>query len=393
MGRGRTIIHNYLDSPDTLAAIVALRSMGASIDIQGSSLEIDGLKGKIEQIDDVIHVGNSGILLRFLTALGSLSAQTFVITGDHSIRHHRPMSPLLEGLSQLGVSCQSMRNNGFAPVIIQGPLQSGKAYLNGEDSQPVSALLIASAFARGPIELSVQNPGEKPWVSLTLDWLKKLGISCQNHDFTSYRLEGNAHYEGFEYTVPGDFSSAAFPIGAALITQSALTLNNIDMEDVQGDKEIISVFQKMGAKFDYDQMKKKLHVKRGNNLKGIKVDINDFIDAIPLLSVVACFADGETRITNGSNARHKECDRLKCMTLELSKMGADICETEDGLKIRKSQLQGADVHSHQDHRMAMSLAVAGLGARGTTNISSVECVSKTFSHFLSDFQALGAEIV
>lgn len=392
MGRGRTVVHNYLPSTDTHSMIEACRILGASIDVTPEKINIQGMNGKIKHAHDVINAGNSGIVLRFCSAIGALAQHPVVITGDHSIRYNRPMFPLIEGLSQLGVSATSMRGDGFAPIIIRGPIKTGTATLNGEDSQPVSALLIASAFVEGPAEINVRNPGEKPWINLTLDWFKRLGIPYMNHNFERYQLKGHAQYDGFEYTVPSDLSTAAFPIAAALMTGSELLLRNIDMHDVQGDKELIAVFQKMGAQIDIDDTHKTLHVKKGSKLSGITVDINDFVDAITILAVVACVAEGETLIQNASIARHKECNRIRCITEELKKMGADITETNDGLIIRKSSLKGANLHSHNDHRMAMSLTVAALAATGESAITSTECVSKTFPAFLQEFNKIGARI-
>lgn len=392
LGKGRSIIHYPLPSTDTQAMIDACRLLGATLDVSFEKIVIEGVNGKINYAEDVINAGNSGIVLRFCAAVGALAKNPIVITGDHSIRRQRPMKPLLDGLSQLGVSAKSMRGDDYAPVIIQGPIQPGKAVIPGEDSQPVSALLIASAFAEGPIELVVRNPGEKPWISLTLDWFDRLGIPYENRAFEHYLIPGNIQYEGFAYTVPGDFSSAAFPIAAALVTGSELTLKNIDMHDSQGDKELIAIFQKMGGVIEIDEDRKTLHVKKGKPLKGMKVDINNFVDAITILAVVACFAEGETLIHNAAIAKQKECNRIRSIASELKKMGAEITETDDGLRIRKSSLKGAQVDSYNDHRMAMSLTVAALGAEGETLVSPTECVSKTFPSFMRDFNALGANI-
>ena len=392
LAKGKTVIHNYLASTDTAAMIEASRLLGAKVEVFNSHLEIKGTNGRVTCTEDVINAANSGIVLRFCAAVGALAGHPVVITGDHSIRHHRPMQPLLDGLCQLGASAKTMRGDGFAPVIIQGPIKPGIAVIDGADSQPVSALLIAGAFVDGTIELQVRNPGEKAWVALTLDWLKRLGIACENQDFTHYRLFGNARYDGFEYTVPGDFSSAAFPIAAALVTQSELAIKNIDVRDVQGDKELIGVFQQMGANIEIDERNKCLYVRTGNPLHGVSIDINNFVDAVTILAVVACFAEGETHIKNAAVARQKECDRIQCMAAELRKMGAWVNETADGLIVKKSSLTGAKLDSYQDHRMAMSLAVAAMGAQGKTAIAPVECVAKTFPSFVCDFQALGANI-
>ena len=145
MAKGKSSIHKYLHSPDTDAMIEACRLFGAKIEVYPSSLNIEGLDGQISHAEDIINAGNSGIVLRFCTALGALASRPVVITGDYSIRHQRPMKELLSGLNQLGVSATSMRGDGYAPVIIQGPLKQGHAVIQGSDSQPVSALLIAAA--------------------------------------------------------------------------------------------------------------------------------------------------------------------------------------------------------------------------------------------------------
>lgn len=390
MGNGKTVITNYLDSQDTHAMIAACRTFGADIHAANEKIEINGLNGQIHAAEDVINAGNSGIVLRFCSALGALSKNCVVVTGDHSIRHQRPMKPLLEGLSQLGVSAKSMRGDHYAPVIIQGPIKSGKAVIDGEDSQPVSALLIASAFAQGPVELHVRNAGEKPWAALTLHWFEMLGITYSHQEYSVYNILGQSRFNGFRYRVPGDFSSAAFPIAAALVTQSELTLQNVDMDDLQGDKELIAVFKRMGAHIDIDEKNKVLHVKKGGSLSGISVDLNDFVDAITILAVVACYAEGETHIYNAAVAKQKECNRVHCIATELKKMGADIMETEDGLKIRGSKLKGALLHSYRDHRMVMSLSVAALGAEGESVIEDIGCVAKTFPAFAENFSMIGA---
>lgn len=392
LANGKSVITHYLHSTDTHSMIDACRLFGASIDIFPDRLEIQGLNGTIRFAEDVIHAGNSGIVLRFCTAVGALSSHPIVVTGDHSIRHLRPIKPLLDGLSQLGASTSSLRGDHMAPVIVQGPIRSGLARISGEDSQPVSALLIAAAFAEGPFQIEVTNPGEKPWVALTLDWFDRLGILYTNENFERYHIPGYSRYEGFEYCVPGDLSSAAFPIAAALITQSDLIVNNVDLHDSQGDKELIAIFKRMGADITFDEKQKKLHVKGGKTLSGITVDINPCVDAITILAVVGCFASGATEIRNGAIARQKECNRIASIVQELKKMGADIAELDDGLIVKQSSLKGADLHSHNDHRMAMSLAVAALGAHGETTISPVACVSKTFPTFLTDFAGLGAAI-
>ncbi|WP_420420603.1 3-phosphoshikimate 1-carboxyvinyltransferase [Simkania sp.] len=392
MGKGKTTVRKYLQSPDAVAMIEAIKNFGASVDMFPDRLEIEGVAGKMQPADDVVSSGNSGQVLRFIGALAALLPTYTILTGDHSIRHNRPVKPLLEGLQSLGVFAESMRLDGFAPILIKGPCKGGRATLEGQDSQPVSGLLVASSFAEGPTEIEVRNPGEKPWIDLTLHWFDILNLPYQNNDYTFYHIPGGGGYDGFDYTVPGDFSSLAFPVAAALITDSDVAIENVDMDDVQGDKKIIEVLIEMGAKIEIDKEKRTLHIKKGSKLKGMKMDINDYIDAITILAVVGCYADGTTEIQNAAIARSKECDRIHAIATELKKMGADIEEKEDGLVVRTSTLQGAAVESYHDHRMVMSLSVAALGAKGETQVMGVECVSKTYPTFAEHFQLLGANL-
>ncbi len=392
LARGVSKIHRYLHSPDITAMVKAIRLLGSVVDVSKDLILVDGTGGKMQPAEDVIDCGNAGQVFRFLGALSALLPSYTVLTGDASIRHNRPILPLLDGLTQLGALAVSSRGDGFAPIIVRGPLKKDKAVISGVDSQPVSGLLIAGAFAPHPIELQVENPGEKPWVALTLSWFERLKIPYANERFERYAMQGNAKLERFDYTVPGDFSSAAFPIAAALVTDSEITLHSLDMDDIQGDKAIIPILQQMGARFQIDPDRKTVQVKKGSHLKGMRIDCNAFIDALPILAVIGCFAEGETEIVNASNARNKESDRIHCMAVELKKMGADIEERQDGLLIRRSKLRGQLLQGHSDHRIVLSLAVASLGAHLESSIEGVEAAAKTYPTFLEDFQSIGAEI-
>ena len=199
-----------------------------------------------------------------------------------------------------------------------------------------------------------------------LESLDRLQIGYIRKDYTHFTLFGSAAYAGFEYTVPADFSSAAFPLVAALITGSELILDNLDFTDAQGDKKLISVLQTMGANIEIEE--KCVRVKK-SKLHGCCIDVNDFVDAIAVLSVVACFAEGTTEILGGAVARYKESDRIAAISTELKKMGAKIEERADGLIITGARLQGAKLFSHHDHRIALSLAVAALGAKGVQRLN------------------------
>jgi 3-phosphoshikimate 1-carboxyvinyltransferase len=390
LARGRSVIENLLPSPDVEAMLVACQMLGASVEKYGDRVEVVGKK--IHSAEDVIQAGNSGLILRLIGAVSALGERPIVITGDYSIRHVRPVTPLLEALNQLGVQAFSLRGDGGAPILVKGPLQGGSAILSGEDSQPVSGLLIASAFAPGPIEIFVTRPGEKPWIDLTLSWLKRFGIPYTAQDYTYYKLEGNAAIEPFSYTVPVDFSSLSYPLLGAILTGSEVKFENLDFSDPQGDKKVIEHLQKMGAEIEVDHVNKSLYVKKGAALQGISVDVNDCIDATPLLAVAGCFAEGKTELKGAGIARKKECDRIGCIVQELKKMGAKIEEHPEGLTIYRSPLKGAEVLSHADHRIALSLAIAGLKAKGETVIRGVDCAIKSYPLFCEQLQRSGGDL-
>lgn len=386
LGQGTSRIENLLDSPDCVAMQDALLQFGAKMRKEGSTLEVEG---NFRPSSDIIDAGNSGQVLRFLGAISALLPSYTTITGDASIRTRRPIKPLLGALRQLGALAESARGDGYAPITVRGPLRGGRCKLDGTDSQPVSALLMATSFLDNPSEIFVENKGETPWIDLTLDWLRRMGAVVENKNYEHYRVKGGLSYSGFSYTVPGDFSTAAFPIAAALITKSKLEIEGLDPSDVQGDKELIEILKKMGARIFWDG---NTLVVEPSTLQGLYIDINACIDALPILAVVGCFAEGETTLYNGTISRQKESDRISTMCMELKKMGANIEEHPDGLTMKTSKLKGAVLEGHRDHRIALALCVAALGASDPTTLCNPNCAAKTYPTFVRDFSKIGALI-
>ncbi|NDD58272.1 MAG: 3-phosphoshikimate 1-carboxyvinyltransferase [Chlamydiae bacterium] len=391
MGRGYSDIYHYLDSPDTDAMIEAIQLLGAKVARTKEHIQILGTSGKLISPSKVIEAGNSGQVLRFIGALLPHTEEGGIITGDASICSLRPSRPLMEGLSGLGATCTYYQKEGFAPFHLKGPWINSTTTLCGIDSQPVSALLISGSFLPYPSTIRVRNPGETPWIDLTLWWMERLGVSFTRKGYEEYHLAGKARYDGFKISIPGDFSSAAFGIAASIITHQPLLLRGLDRHDVQGDKILIEILKKMGADIQWID-EHTLAVKNSTNLQGGQIDINSCIDALPILSVIGCFAKGSTHILNGKIARNKESDRISCIVSELRKMGALIDEREDGLTIHHSPLTGACVNSHKDHRIALSLAIASMGAKGRSCIQDTECINKTYKEFVNHFKALGCSI-
>lgn len=391
LAHGTSTIYKRLNSPDIHHTIKACRMFGANIEERGEDLVIVGTGGVFHSPKEPMDSGNSGQILRFIGALAALSSQETILTGDDSIQTRRPVKPMLEALKQLGAKAVSLKGNDLAPIKIQGPAKPGHTSLIGHDSQPVSGMILLAAFLEGVTDIKVSEPGEKPWIDLTLYWLDKLKVAYENHHYEHYKIYGRRDIHAFSYQVAADFSSAAYPMAAALLSRSSVVLSNMDMQDPQGDKKIIEAYRAMGASITYDSRKRRLSVEPSSNpLKGAELDINDYIDAITILSVVGSFAKGETHIKNAAIARKKESDRIKCIAHELKKMGAHIHEKPDGLIISQSNLHGASLDSHHDHRMAMSLIIAALHAKGKSCVHNIDCIAKSYPTFIEDMRKLGA---
>jgi 3-phosphoshikimate 1-carboxyvinyltransferase len=373
-------------SDDARSAVKGAREMGAQIDL-GENWTIIGTGGKPIQSCKFIDVGNSGTSLRILTALCSLGTNPVTFDGDKSIRQ-RPMLPLLSSLEKLGVRVIESAD-GKCPFTLQGPINGGLTTVNGISSQFLTALLIACPLAPHDTEITVENLHERPYVEITLDWLRKLDIHFEQRGLDWFRIFGKQQYRAFERQIPADFSSATFPLCAAAITNSDILIRGLDFNDHQGDKAVFGYFEKMGL--DIRQLHDGVRV-RGGRLKGIDIDMNSTPDALPAMAVAACFAEGTTRLLNVPQARLKECDRISASARELQKMGAKLEELEDGLVIHHSRLEGCDVHGYDDHRMVMSLAIAGLAARGITVVDTAESAGVTYPTFVTDMQKIGAKL-
>jgi len=297
----------------------------------------------------------------------------------------RPAGNLLRSLEDLGATVKSS-SGGRAPFTVRGPLRGGKTSIECPTSQYLSALLLAAPLIRGSAtEIFVPLLNEEPYVEITLGWLESQGIKMQRDGLRHFVIPGGQAYRAFQKTVPGDFSSATFFFCAAAISGGPVCLSGLDQTDAQGDKAVVGILKNMGCTV---KTSGKSITLTGGHLAGRDIDMNAIPDALPALAVVACFAEGKTRLLNVPQARLKETDRIAVMTLELSKMGARIRELPDGLEIEgrgkqegEPALKGCRVSGHGDHRVVMALAVAGLGALGPTEIETAEAAAITFPGF------------
>ena len=357
--------------------------------IREDELKIEGVSGSLKTPEDVINVLNSGTTLRLFSAISSLT-EGAVLTGDASIRS-RPNGPLLRALSQLGARAISIRKNDRAPLVIEGKMKGGVASLEGGvSSQFLSAILVAAPLAEGDTRVEIQGElKSRPYAEITVDMMKDAGVKVRT-DRNSFEVQGGQEYKLKGYTVPGDFSSASYPLAAAAITGSEAAVKGI-LPSIQGDSAIIDILRRMGAEISWDKEKGILKCK-GHELNGIDVDASLTPDLVPTIAVLGALAKGRTVVFNAEHVRHKETDRLKAMASELSKMGADIKERPDGLVIEGGKLHGAEVTGYDDHRLVMALTVAGMAAEGTTRIDTAETVDVSYPGFFQAMESMGARV-
>jgi len=389
---GRLVLLNPLEAADTLSAVRCVEALGAKVERSSTSWTIEGIGGRLPSDPKTLDVGNSGTTLGNLIGVCATGNAPITLDGDESIRT-RPFAPLLRSLEQFGAVVEESGPNGTPPITIHGPLHGGRATVDGTTSIYLTPLLVSCPLAEGPSTLHINGElNEKGYVRMTLDWLRGCGISVEAEpDLSTFEIRGGQKYRPVERSIPADFSSAAFPACAAVLAgRGDVVLHGLDFADTQGDKVLFDFLSRMGASFDITGSRLTIHPT--STLRGIRIDLSDAPDALPILAVVGCMAEGETVLENVAMARIKETDRIAVMREELAKMGADIEEMPDGLIVRKSDLHGTTVDGHNDHRVVMALAVAGLMADGTTRIDSAESVQITYPTFVSSMRNLGAQM-
>jgi len=397
LANGISYVRNPKLSGDWHEAVKAMSMYGAKIEeIDKQVFRVEGVGGDLQTPADVINVNNSGTMLFFISGVAAACPGWSVITGDESIRTLRKVSKnLFEPFQELDVGIISTKNDGMAPLIIKGKVNGGVAHMDGVGCQPVFSVLIAAAFSKKPVEVFARNPGERAYIDLLLYWFRKVGLQYENVDnkHEHYTFPGNKPPQAFDAEIPFEWSAPAYPLLAAILTPaSEITVRGMNWEDPYGDKQVISVLQDMGADITIDGNSL---TARTSKLHGIEIDMNNLPDQVPTIAVAACFAKGKTVIKNAITARWKECDRIAAVCKELSKMGANVIETEDGLVIDQDgtwKLKAAHLDGYYDHRMVLALAIAGMQVEGETLISDAEMVEKSFENFIPDMIKVGANL-
>ncbi|WP_400259756.1 3-phosphoshikimate 1-carboxyvinyltransferase [Candidatus Methanomassiliicoccus intestinalis] len=383
LAKGTSKINGALLSRDTRATMQAMEAFGATVKEENGVLTIRG--GRLKAPMTAIDCMNSGTTLRLCCGVASLLDKNVTFTGDESLKG-RPMKPLFSAFAEMGVYCAATPQ-GF---IIRGPNNGRWAHIKGDiSSQFISSLLISSALKPRDTDIVLTSPLiSKPYIAITQTMMAQFGVKC-NEMKDGYRVMGGQSYRPRDYTVPGDYSSAAFALGAAALA-GKVTISGLDPQDVQGDRAIISFLQEFGAEVTINGNEV---IVQQSELKGIKADIGDCPDLFPILAVIATQAEGETVLYNAAHLKHKESDRIAAVVTFLKNMGAEIEEKDDGCLIKgKCKLTGCTINPSGDHRILMAAAVAALVAEGKTIINDGDCYDVSYPAFLKDFKDIGADV-
>jgi len=389
-------VRSPLVSADTKATMRAVEAYSGTVDRSDeSAIDVTGFDGRPETPDTVIDCANSGTTMRLVTATAALQDELTVLTGDDSLRS-RPQGPLLDAIGQLDGRAESTRANGRAPLVVGGGIDGGSVAIPGDvSSQYITALLMAGAVTDEGIDVELTTElKSSPYVDITLQVLSDFGVTAER-TADGFSVEGGQTYgpEDGEYHVPGDFSSISYLLAmGALAAPDGMVVTSA-VPSAQGDTAIVDILDRMGAELEWNREFADITVRR-SDLSGIEVGVEDTPDLLPTIATLGAAADGVTRITNAEHVRYKETDRVSAMAEELAKMGATVEEHQDELVVygEDSELQGATVDGRADHRIIMSLAVAGLVADGETTVTGAEHVDVSFPNFFDQLESLGASV-
>ena len=386
--RSRFTLKNPLMSDDTRATLDALQLMGAAIDAHPAYIRVslDELRAPEEPID----ARNSGTTMRLMTGLAALLPETTTLTGDASLSR-RPMGPLMDALTQLGASCMYIARPGRPPLRIKGPITKEAATVKGDvSSQFVSSLLIACTQKETYTKLITDGAiASRPYVDITLDMLERFGARVTETE-SGFEIPGEQSLVRESYAVPGDFSSAAFLLAAGAITGGRVAVRQLDEESPQGDKAILDLLKRFGAKVSVQSHTATVS---GGRLRGIAVDVRDTPDLFPVLAVIGAVSEGKTVLKGGENLRAKESDRIASTTQFLQDMGASILPKDDGCEIRGvPKLHGARIDTQGDHRILMAATIAALVSTTETVIEDDESYRISYPDFVRDLHQLGCRV-
>ena len=392
LAEGESRVRNPLPGIDSFSIVHMMQALGAKIDTsRREEWVFEGVASRPQVPGYVLDAGNSGTGYYMITAVSALIDGYSVVSGDHQICY-RPAQPLIDALNDLGAKVFSTRNSGTAPLVVRGPLQGGRTSLPGINSQWLTPLLIAGPLTPKGVTVLEKDLVERPYVNMTMAWMKKAGVTVTHKDYEEFMIPGNQRYRSFLADIPADWGSSGYPMIAAAITESKVVFEGLDPDDFAGERAFPHILKDMGAKVTFSDNGRTVSVEGGSELQGIEIDCSGTPDAVPILAVLGCRAKGQTVLKNIGASRFKETDRTRSIKEELTKMGGRFEETTDSLTIYHSELRGAAIDGRHDHRIVMASAIAGMIADGRTIIDGAEWVGVSFPNFYEVCTSLGADM-
>ncbi len=380
LSKGVSTVRRPLLGQDQRHMIECLKNLGVGVEIGSDVVRVHGNGGWYEPIGDELNVGDSGVSMNFLAAAVCLSQKPIVVTGAPRLRE-RPIQEVVRGLRQLGCQVDFLGEEGFPPIkVASASIPGGRARIRGgTTSQYFSSLAIACAYAKTPVILEcIDRMSERPYFDITLEMMSRFGVEVSNRGYREIRIPSGSSYNPSEMVVEGDYSSASFLLTAAAICRSRVTVAGLSADTRQGDRRITDILSQMGCTVQADEAR---ILVQGGDLRAITVDMRDTPDLVVPIAVTAAFAKGRSRLGGVGHLRHKECDRLSVLVSELRKMGVSANCDDDSLEVEGAEhVQGARIDPHNDHRIAMSFAIAGLAVDGLA-IENEQCVAKSFPGF------------
>jgi 3-phosphoshikimate 1-carboxyvinyltransferase len=383
---GVSEVRNPLNSEDTLITRRCLFEMGVAITEAPDHFRIQGTSGRLRSPAKPVDLRNSGTSMRLLAAVAGLGGGTCVLTGSPRMQK-RPIQDLLDGLNQMGVVVRSLNADGCPPIeVTGGGIRGGSVEIDCRiSSQFLSALLLIAPFAKEPVTITVTGGlVSKPYVDMTIAVMEQFGIAVDRHAYGRFDVRAGQTYRAGKHVVEPDCSQAGYFWAAAAITGAGVTVAGTSPNSLQGDVRFTECLAAMGCRVAAESDGIKVI---GGPLTGVTVDMGDMPDMVPTLAVLAAFARGTTIIENVAHLRAKESDRLGAVAAELTKMGVEVARLGSGLRIVGGNPHGAVIDTYDDHRIAMSFALAGLKIPGI-KIKDETCVKKSFPDFWAVFKGL-----
>lgn len=384
LAKGNSRIDNLIQSKDIQVTTECMHNLGANFTKRNKGYDVVGMDNQLTLINNQFKCHESGSTLRFMIPIAMLSDEPVVFYGEGKLKT-RPLTPYFEMFKEQNIP---YNYEASLPLTVEKSFEAGVFKLRGDvSSQFITGLLYTLPLLKETSEIHITSHLEsKGYIDLTLDVLKDFGIVIHNDAYEKFIVPGNQQYQAKDYRVEGDYSQIAFWIVAGLIN-GRLNCLDMNLNSSQGDREVFEIVERMAG--NLIKSEEKIRVEKSETIPTV-IDGSQCPDIIPVLTVLAAVTPGTTKVINAGRLRIKECDRLKAITEELNKLGADVIELDDGLIIRgKKRLTGGVVKGWNDHRIVMSLTIASLVCDEDVFIEGCDAITKSYPHFFETFKELG----